>query len=471
MSKTSNMTTGFPMKSAAALAVALFLTACSQLQPYTKPDLPLPGAWTAQGGQALQGTAADLSWQDFVRAPALRALVELALVRNHDLRVAALQIEQARAQYQIKRADVFPTVNTGVTGSRQTTGEDSGVKSTWTAGFLVNAWEIDLFGRLASLSEAAKAQFLATEENRKAVQISLVAAVATGWFNLQASEAQWQLANQTLATRQESLRLVRLRYENGAASALDLNAAESLAAAARVVVAQQERQRQLDANALSLLVGQTAITQKASAPGLDVAQALADVPVALPSQVLLKRPDVRAAEQQLVAANAQIGAARAAFFPRISLTASVGSASSELSGLFKSGTWGWSVAPQVLLPIFDAGRNQATLDASKAGREVALVQYDKAIQVAFREVNDALAGQATLDSQWQAQQALAAAEGERLRLSELRFKQGAASQLELLDAQRSLFAAQQAVLQTRLAMAQNRVALYKALGGGWKAPA
>jgi outer membrane protein, multidrug efflux system len=255
-----------------------------------------------------------------------------------------------------------------------------------------------------------------------------------------------------------------------------LRAAESLAATARATLAQQQRLRQLDVNALALLVGQPLdqALQPAPQPAVVAAtepqavRALAEVPVGLPSQVLLQRPDVRAAEQQLVAANAQIGAARAAFFPRIYLTASMGSASSELSGLFKSGTWGWTLAPQALLPIFDAGRNQAGLASAQAGQQVALAQYEKAIQTAFREVNDALAGQATLADQLQAQQQLAQAEAQRLRLSELRLKQGVASQLELLDAQRSVFSAQQTLLQTRLALAQNRVALFKALGGGWR---
>lgn len=467
-------------RTGAALAASAWLAACSQLPTYQRPEVALPSAWPVQASAtpAADGTAATepLAWQDFVREPTLKALIEQALVNNRDLRVAALQIEQARAQYQIRQADRWPTVNAGVTGSRQTAGEDEPIKSTYTAGLLVSGWEADLFGRIASLKEAALAQFLASEETRKALQTSLVGSVASTWLSLQANEAQLELTRQTLASREEGLRLIRLRYEHGAASALDLRAAESLAATARATLAQQQRLRQLDVNALALLVGQpldqalqpAARPEAVATTEAQAVRALAEVPVGLPSQVLLQRSDVRAAEQQLVAANAQIGAARAAFFPRISLTASMGSASSELSGLFKSGTWGWTLAPQALLPIFDAGRNQAGLASAQAGQQVALAQYEKAIQTAFREVNDALAGQATLADQLQAQQQLAQAEAQRLRLSELRLQQGVASQLELLDAQRSVFAAQQTLLQTRLALAQNRVALFKALGGGWR---
>lgn len=464
----------------AAVAASAWLAACSQLPMYQRPDVALPSTWPvpATATPAADGTVATepLAWQDFVREPALKGLIEQALAHNRDLRVAALQIEQARAQYQIREADRWPTVNAGISGSRQTTGEDKPINATYTAGLLVSGWEADLFGRIASLKEAALAQFLASEETRKALQTSLVASVASTWLSLQANEAQLELTRQTLTSRDEGLRLIRLRYEHGAASALELRAAESLAATARATLAQQQRLRQLDVNALALLVGQpldqtlqpVAQPEAVSTTEAQAVRALAEVPVGLPSQVLLQRPDVRAAEQQLVAANAQIGAARAAFFPRISLTASMGSASGELSGLFKSGTWGWTLAPQALLPIFDAGRNQAGLASAKTAQQAAVAQYEKAIQTAFREVNDALAGQTTLANQLHAQQDLATAEAQRLRLSELRLKQGVASQLELLDAQRSVFSAQQTLLQTRLALAQNRVALFKALGGGWR---
>jgi multidrug efflux system outer membrane protein len=333
-------------------------------------------------------------------------------------------------------------------------------------GLTFASWEIDFFGRIASLKEAALAQVLASEEARRAVQTSLVAAVASTWLNLQTDEELLALTRSTLATREESLRLVQMRYRQGVASALDLRQAESLVATARVALAQQERQRALDTNALTLLLGKApalALLESTASPHA----ALADIPVGLPSDLLVQRADVRQAEHNLRAANANIGAARAAFFPRISLTASAGTASGALSGLFKDGTWGWSLAPQALLPIFDAGRNQAALESAQAARSMALAQYEKAIQTAFREVADALAGRATLADQVSAQQAQAEAEAERLRLADLRYRNGVASSLEVLDAQRSVFTAQQALAQTRLALRQNQVALYKALGGGW----
>ncbi|MBW8314334.1 MAG: efflux transporter outer membrane subunit, partial [Hydrogenophaga sp.] len=313
-----------------------------------------------------------------------------------------------------------------------------------TAGLAMSGWEIDFFGRIASLKEVALAQYLASEEARHAAQTSLVASVTSTWLSLQASDELLALTQRTLATRRDSLRLTSLRFDNGVTSALDLNA-------------------------LTLLVGQP-LPAGLVDPGRDAVTTqplFRDLPAGLPSDLLTRRPDIRQAEQALIAANANIGAARAAFFPRISLTASVGSASSELSGLFKDGSWGFSLAPQALLPIFDAGRNRAGLESAKVGRELAVAQYEKAIQTAFREVADALAGRATLGEQLRAQQAQATAEAERFRLAELRYRNGVASFLEVLDAQRSLFATQQTLVQTRLVQQQNQVALYKALGGGY----
>jgi multidrug efflux system outer membrane protein len=327
------------------------------------------------------------------------------------------------------------------------------------------SWELDFFGRVASLKDAALAQFLASEEAQRAVQTSLVASVASSWLSLQTDEALLALTQRTLATREDSLRLTKLRFDNGAASALDLRQAESLTAAARATLAQQRRTIALDLNALTLLVGQEVPANLLPGAG-DVAP-FQPVPEGLPSELLTRRADIRQAEQQMVAANANIGAARAAFFPRISLTAGIGTVSTELSGLFKDGSWGFTLAPQALLPIFDMGRNQANLDAAKAARDIAMAQYEKAIQVAFREVADALAGRATLGEQLAAQEAQAQAETDRFRLAELRYRNGVASYLDVLDAQRSLFATQQALAQTRLAQQQNQVALYKALGGGY----
>lgn len=450
---------------AASLSLGL-LSACSLTPEYERPAAPVP---TTFAGSVSEAAVPVLpAWSDFVADDRLRQVVTLALQNNRDLRVAMANVEQVRAQYRIQRANQAPTVNLGVTGNRQAS-EGGDITSTYTAGLLVSAWEIDFFGRLGSLKEAALAQYLASEESARAAQTSLVASVISTWLSLQADEELLSFTQQTQATREDSLRLTRLRFDNGAASALDLRQAESLAASARATLAQQQRQRSQDLNALALLVGQAVpASLLPSVPKeVDRSSLLRDVPEGLPSDLLERRPDIRQAEQQLLAANANIGAARAAFFPRISLTTSLGSASTELSGLFKDGSWGFTLAPQALLPIFDLGRNQAALDASKASRESAVAQYEKAIQVAFREVSDALAGRATLGEQIQAQQSLVQSESERLRLAELRYRNGVASFLEVLDAQRSLFAARQALTQTRLARQLNQVALYKALGGGY----
>lgn len=450
---------------AATLSLGL-LSACSLTPEYQRPAAPVPTAYA--GSAAVAAAPAMPAWADFVADERLRQVVTLALQNNRDLRVAMANVEQVRAQYRIQRANQAPTLNIGVTGNRQGN-EDGDITSAYTAGLLVSAWEIDFFGRLGSLKEAALAQFLASEESARAAQTSLVASVISTWLSLQADEELLALTQQTQASRDDSLRLTRLRFDNGAASALDLRQAESLAATARATLAQQQRQRSQDLNALALLLGQSVPDSLLpSVPvGAEPAALLRDVPEGLPSDLLERRPDIRQAEQQLLATNANIGAARAAFFPRISLTTSLGSASTELSGLFKDGSWGFTLAPQALLPIFDLGRNQAALDAARASREAAVAQYEKSIQMAFREVSDALAGRATLGDQVQAQQSLVQSESERLRLAQLRYSNGVASFLEVLDAQRSLFGAQQGLAQVRLARQLNQVALYKALGGGY----
>jgi outer membrane protein, multidrug efflux system len=443
---------------------AVVLAGCSFMPTYEPPPLPVGASFP---DQATEQAAVDIRWQDFVTDARLRELITLALANNRDLRVATLNIEQVRAQYDIRRADLLPTLNLAASGSRQPN-SSGGTNTSYSVGLAVSSWELDFFGRVASLKEAALAQYLASAEARRAAQTSLVAAVASTWLSLQANEGLLALTQRTLATRKESLRLTRLRFDNGASSALDLRQAESLTAAAESALAQQQRQRALDRNALTLLVGQSvpdALLFNPADPGQ--APLMATVPAGLPSDLLTRRADVRQAEQQLIAANASIGAARAAFFPRISLTAGLGTVSNELADLFKSGSWGLSLAPQAVLPLFDAGRNQANLEAANATREIAVAQYEKAIQTAFREVADALAGRATLGEQVRAQQAQATAEADRFRLAELRYRNGVASFLDVLDAQRSLFATQQSLALSQLALQQNQVALYKALGGGW----
>ena len=463
------------MAAAGAAAAAALLSGCSLAPLYQRPAAPVAPEWPAGTSTAADSTAgvatADIAWQEFVGDARLRELIALALQNNRDLRVAALAIEQARAQYQIRRADEVPSVNATASGTRQPT-PDGGNSSVYTAGLALTSWEIDFFGRIASLKDAALAQFFATQEARSAVQTSLVASVASAWLSLQTNTELLALTERTLATREDSLRLNQLRFDQGVTSALVLRQAQSLTAAARATLAQQQRLRALDANVLTLLVGQPLPAQLlAAAPsvqqGKGAAPLLADVPAGLPSDLLARRADIRQAEQQLIAANANIGAARAAFFPRIALTAGVGTASTSLSGLFNSGSWGFTLAPQALLPIFDAGRNQAGLESAQVGRAVAVAQYEKAIQVAFREVADALAGRATLDDEVRAQQDQANAEADRFRLADLRYRNGVSSFLDVLDAQRQLFATQQALARTQLAQRQNQVALYKALGGGW----
>lgn len=457
---------------ALALAATL-LGGCSMIPAYHRPAAPVAATWPAEPGAPTateegKTAAADLPWQTFFGDPRLRELIELALANNRDLRVAVLNIEQARAQFQIKRADQFPTV--GVAVARTPTTSGSSAVNVYSAGVGISNWELDFFGRLGSLKEAARAQYLATEEGRKATQISLIASVANGYLNLLADNELLELTHQTLATRADSLKLTRLRLDHGAASELDSRQAESLFEGAQVALAQQQRQRAQDENALVLLLGQPLPQDffvAVAPPRLSDAALLTELPAGLPSSVLVNRPDVRQAEQQLIAANANIGAARAAFFPQITLTAQAGLASTQLSELFKSGTYGWTLASQLLLPIFDSGRRQAGLDTATAGRAIAVAQYEKAIQSAFREVADALAGRATLGEQLRAQQAQARTEAVSFKLADLRYRNGVASYLDNLDAQRSLFATQQAVVQTRLLQLQNQVTLYKSLGGGW----
>ena len=463
---------------AIAYAVALTVAAlagCTSLIPsMQRPTAPVPAQF-ADAGVATPGqaVAADLEWRNFFSDARLRQLIGIALNNNRDLRVAVLNIESARAQITVRAADQFPTISLSGSASRTpvtVSGRTVGV-NTYSAGLAESAWELDFFGRLGSLTEAARAQFLGTEEARKAAQISLVASVASTYFNLLADEELLTLAQQTLATREDSFKLTHLKFTNGVASGLDDAQAQSLVEAARVSLSQVQRQRAQDQNALALLLGQPLPADLPAAPTLEKSQMSTELAAGLPSEVLQRRPDIRQAEQALLAANANIGAARAAFFPRITLTSSIGTASSQLAGLFKAGSWAAAVSPLLIaLPIFDAGRNEANLAVAKVQREVALAQYEKAIQSAFREVSDALAGRATLGEQLRAQTAQAAADSERFRLSDLRYRNGVASYLDLLDAQRSLFATQQATIQTRLLQMQNQVALYRVLGGGYTEP-
>ena len=457
--------------SALAFASLFTLGGCSSMiPPYERPAAPIPASYAQEmtpASSADSVAAADLEWTRFFADPRLQRLIGLALVNNRDLRLAVLNIEQTRALYDVRRADELPSVGAGATASRQAASAGKLV-TTYAVGLAVTGYELDLFGRVHDLSEAALDQYLATTETRKAVQISLVGSVATAYLALLADDELLAVTRQTLTTREDSTRLTKLRFDNGASSELDYRQSESLLEGARVALAQALRQRALDENALQLLVGQPLPTDLPAPLPLDDKQLTTDLPAGMPSELLARRPDIRAAEQQLLSANANIGAARAAFFPRISLTGNLGTASTELSGLFKSGSYAFTGTGQLLQPLFDAGRNRANLEVAKANRDIAIAQYEKTIQTAFREVSDALAGRATLGEQLRAQAAQTNALAITYRLADLRYRAGASSYLDALDAQRSLFVAQQALVQTRALQLQNLVALYRVLGGGWK---
>jgi len=459
---------------AAAMASALLLGGCMSLIPaYERPAAPVPAAYApelAPAGATGAAAAADIEWQRYFGDARLRRLIEISLANNRDLRVAVLNIEQARAAYQIKRADELPTVGAGVTAQRQP-GSTGALVNTYAVGLQVTGFELDFFGRVRSLSQAALSQYLASEEARKTVQITLVASVANAYVGLLADDELLRVTRDTLSTREESFKLTKLKFDNGAASELDFRQAEQLLEGARATLAQTQRQRAQDENALVLLLGQALPGDLPGGLPLAAQQVSTELPAGLPSELLTRRPDVRSAEQQLLAANANIGAARAAFFPRISLTANAGTASTELSGLFKSGTFALTGTATLLQPIFDAGRNQANLDVAKVNKDIAIAQYEKAIQTAFREVSDSLAGRATLGEQLRAQAAQTNAAQVSFNLADLRYRNGAASYLDVLDAQRSLFSAQQALVQVQALQAQNLMTLYKVLGGGWTEPA
>ena len=452
------------------LLAAGILTACSLAPTYQRPASPVPTAYPTQAAEQT-GDASALGWRVFFPEAQLQALIATALENNRDLRASALRIEEARAQYQIQAADLLPTVNGTAAGSRSripaglsSTGAPV-VGSTYQVGLSLASYELDFFGRVRSLNNAALAQYLATEEASRSLRISLVAEVAKAYLAVRAFDEQIVLARQTLEGREQGYQLAKQRFEVGASSALDLRLNETLVLSARTALVTLTRQRAQALNALNVLLGKPVADL---GPGTLLAdeRIITDIPAGLPSDLLARRPDIRAAEQQLQAAHANIGAARAAFFPRIALTASIGTASTALSDLFAAGTRAWTFAPQLVLPLFDAGRNRATLTLAQVRDDIAVANYEKTIQVAFREVADALAARATLDEQIAAQQATQEAQADRLRLSEQRFQNGVASSLDVLDAQRELFSAQQALIQVRLLRLTNAIDLYRALGGG-----
>jgi multidrug efflux system outer membrane protein len=458
-----------------ALAL-LGLLGCSTLAPdYTRPPAPTPTAWPAgpayTNAAPAQPAAADIPWREFFTQPQLRQVIELSLTNNRDLRVAALNIERARAQYQIQRSELLPSVNATAGGSLQrvpaslSAGGKAVTAERYDVGLGFSSYELDLWGRVGSLKARALEQFLATEQARRSAQISLVAEVANAYLTLAADRERLALSASTLAAQQASFDLIRRRFEAGSSSELDLRQAQTRVDAARVDIARFTGQVARDENALAVLVG-SAVPAGLLPSDLGSAGTLPGVAAGLPSEVLQRRPDIQQAENMLKAANANIGAARAAFFPRIALTAGFGTASDDLSGLFQSGAETWSFIPQITLPIFTAGRNRANLKVAEADRDLALAYYEKAIQVAFREVADALAQRGTVGDQVAAQQALVDSTAAAHRLSEARYLGGVDSQLPVLDAQRSLYGAQQGLIALRLAEISNQLTLYKALGGG-----
>ena len=466
-----------PLRALMVALAASALGACSMMPAYERPVAPVPASLpqTQQSAGPVSAQAVDsAAWADYFADERLRGVIALALDNNRDLRIAALNIERARAQYGIQRADLLPSIAVSggqsaqrVPGDLNMSGEPA-ISRQYSANLGFASYELDFFGRVRSLEEQALQVYLGTEEARRSAQVSLVAEVANAWLRLAADRERLALARSTLETRQQSVTLVRRSLELGAVSALDLNQAETLLQTARADAARYAALVAQDENALALLVG-AAVPAGLQPPALDDSVAAVPVlPADLSSEVLVRRPDVAQAERALMAANASIGAARAAFFPRITLTASAGTASSALSGLFDGGSGAWSFVPQIRIPIFEAGRLQASLDVAEIQRDINVAQYEKAIQSAFREVADALAERATLAEQLAARQALVQATQRSFELSEARYKGGVDSYLNLLDAQRSLYGAQLELIGTRLSDAVNRVALYKALGGGWR---
>ena len=458
---------------------ALMLAGCATMAPeYTRPETPVPATWPA--GQAHRQPTVDqilqapydLPWHQFFIDPQLQQLISTALANNRDLRVAVLNIERYRAQYQIERAEQWPQIDGSGAAARQRLPEEvSGTGNTMTVnhfsvGLGVSSYELDLFGRVRSLKEAALERYLATREARRAAQISLIASVAGGYLNLAGDREKLRLAQETLTAQQASLDLIQKRVEVGIASELDLQQARTLVETARVDIARYTTLVAQDENGLAQLVG-APIAPELLLPELnDSLLAEEKINPGLSSEVLLQRPDVLQAEEQLKGMNANIGAARAAFFPRITLVGSYGYGSRELADLFRSGATAWNLGTQLTVPIFDAGANRANLEVAKAERDIAIAQYEKIIQAAFREVSDALARHGTIIGQLTAQIALEEASTASLRLSQARFEKGIANYLTVLDSKRSLYRAQQGVLDTRLIRLQNLITLYKVLGGG-----
>jgi outer membrane protein, multidrug efflux system len=458
------------------VVIGFFLGGCTMAPKYERPAAPVPAAWPT--GKAYQETktaasapaVSELPWREFFTDERLQKIIETSLNNNRDLRVAALNVDRARAYYGISRVTLLPTVN--ATGSMSkgrvpadlTTTGSATTAEQYSVNLGTTSWEIDFFGRIRSLKDKALEEYIATDQARRSAQMLLISTVATTYFTLAADRESLHLAVSTMETQETSYKLIRRRYEVGFASELDLKRAQSQVEASKADVFRYTQLAAQDENALNLLVG-SPVPPALLPPELGSVNPPKEISPGLPSELLLQRPDVLAAEHQLKAANANIGAARAALFPRISLTASFGTASADLSGLFKDGSSAWNFAPQIVIPIFDA-RSWYAYDVTKIEKEISIAQYEKAIQAAFREVADALAVRGTVNQQIAAQQSLVDAVAGTYRFSNVRYTKGIDSYLSVLDAQRSLYAAEQGLIILRLARLTNRVTIYKVLGGG-----
>jgi len=463
---------------AAILAASVALSGCASMAPeYTQPEAPVPAAWPTgsayRTGEAQPGdrAIAEISWQEYFMDPQLRQVIALALEGNRDLRLAALNIERSQALYRIRRSELFPALDANGNAAIQRIPSDLSAtgRSVTARSYGLNlgiaAYELDLFGRIRSLKDQALDQYLATEQARRSVQISLIAEVANNYLTLAANRERLRIAQETLSSQESSYRLTQQRFDVGVVSALDVSRARTIVDAARVDIGRFIGQVAQDLNALQLVVG-APVPAELLPGGLAPVTALKEISPSVPSEVLQRRPDILQAEHQLRGANANIGAARAAFFPRITLTSSIGLSSNQLSGLFSGGAGAWSFLPQISVPIFNAGAIRANLEVAQVEREMFLAEYERSIQVAFREVADALAQYGTLGDQLAAQQSLVDASIQSHSLSDARYLGGVESYLAVLDSQRALYAAEQNLVTLRFARQANLVTLYKVLGGG-----
>ncbi len=464
----------------ALVAVAALIAGCSLQPVYERPALPVAktypagDAYKSSTGGSSGGTlpAVDIGWRDFLTDPRLQRLVEIALANNRDLRIAALNVAQVQAQYRIQRAALFPQISgfadsspSRTPASLETTGK-AFVQHEYSVGVSA-AWEIDFFGRLQSLSDQALQQYFASAQARKAVDILLVSEIADQYLTMLADDELLVVTQHTLESAQASYKLTLLQFQTGTGTELSVRQAETVVEQANANHAAQVRARAQAENALVLLLGQPLPSDLPPSVPLSSQALLADIPADLPSELLTRRPDIMQAEATLRGANANIGAARAAFFPTISLTGNLGTASSALSGLFKAGSLAWSFLPSITMPIFEGGQLQASLDVATVQKDINVAQYEKTIQTAFREVADGLAARGTYDDEVAAVERYTAAQQSALDLSDMRFRNGVDNYLSVLTAQTGLYTAQLTLVSTRLARLTNLVDLYQSLGGGW----